>query len=119
MKAFSITILLGFIALLGCHQDKMVGGPCSYETTYYPAKVIAIAAVDSTMLNLLFEVKMGENLDTLDYHELNSSYLTRQEAEASKVVEGKVFSLAHDHIVSGTCTPEIQRIELKPYQAAH
>ncbi len=91
----------------------MVGGPCTYSSTYHPAKVISF---DSQQMDAQFEVTMGSMTDTFGLHELNNAYLTPEQVQASGIAVGKVFKLAEDKITSGTCTPNIMRIELVAFE---
>lgn len=93
-------------------QEPMVGGPCTYATTYHPAKVIHF---DAQQMDAQFEVQLGSKTDTLGFYELNNSYLTQEQVQQSGMAVGKVFKLAEDNITSGTCTPNILRIELAAF----
>ncbi len=93
-------------------KEPMVGGPCSYETTYHPAKVIDF---DSSMMDALFEVNFHGKPDTLGFHELNNAYLTPEQVQQTGFSVGKTFKLAQDDIKTGTCTPVILRLELTPF----
>jgi hypothetical protein len=94
-------------------EPHMVGGPCTYSSTYHPAKVISF---DSQQMDPQFEVMLGSVTDTFGFHELNNAYLTPEQVQASGMAVGKVFKLAEDKITSGTCTPNIMRIELVTYE---
>ncbi|MCC6726895.1 MAG: hypothetical protein IT258_20500 [Saprospiraceae bacterium] len=109
---FALSFLV--VACNSNHQEPMVGGPCSYKTTYHPAKVIDF---DSTMMDALFEVNFHGKPDTFGYHELRSAYLTAEEVKTKGFAVGKVFRMAQDDIATGTCTPVILRLELTLYDS--
>ncbi len=92
----------------------MVGGPCSYSSTYHPAKVIQL---DSIGMDAHFEVNMHGSTDTFGYQSLNNASITPQLWESSGLAVGKVYKLVEDNIKSGTCTPHILRIELEAFGA--
>ena len=94
------------------HQAPVVGGPCSYETTYHPAKVVHF---DSLRMDALFEATLHGTADTFGYHEMNNAYLTPHDLKTAGFAVGKIYRLAQDDIKTGTCTPVILRLELVPY----
>jgi hypothetical protein len=93
-----------------------VGGPCTYRTTLYPAKVLQVLRDDPQAVNVLFEVRFEGGADTLTFHEVNGSYLTAEQAALQGLLPGNEYTMAVDQITSGTCTPTIQRVELKPFK---
>lgn len=100
--------------VFSCNLDQkspVVGGPCSYKTTYHPARVVGF---DSSQMDALFEVNLHGKPDTFGYHELNNAYLTPDEVKTTGFAVGNIYRLAHDGIESGTCTPVILRLELVP-----
>ncbi len=92
----------------------MVGGACSYETTYHPAKVVDF---DSSLMDALFEVNFHGKADTFGYHEMKNAYLTPEEVKTTSFAVGKVFRMAQDDIKTGTCTPVIMRLELVAFDS--
>ncbi|MCU0347273.1 MAG: hypothetical protein MUC59_10025 [Saprospiraceae bacterium] len=114
MKLIFTLPLLLFISCHTAQPERIVGGPCSYTSTYHPAKVIRI---DSIMMDALFEVRMEGSTDTFSYQVLNNASITPQSWESSGLSVGKVYKLVEDKIKTGTCNPLIRRIELVEYKA--
>ena len=114
MKNLLFALLFLVVACNSNRQEPMVGGPCSYETTYHPAKVIDF---NTSLMDALFEVNFHGKADTLGYHELNNAYLTSEQIVETGFSVGKTFQLAQDDIKTGTCTPVIPRLELVPFDS--
>ncbi len=114
MKNLLFALPFLVVACNSNRQEKMVGGPCSYETTYHAAKVIDFNA---SLMDALFEVNFHGKADTLGYHELNNAYLTPEQVVETGFSVGKTFKLAQDDIKTGTCTPVILRLQLEPFDS--
>ena len=94
----------------------MVGGPCSYKTTFHAAKVLELLSnADSSQIDAVFEVEMQGTTDTFTFQELNNRFLTLADLDSTGLAVGAVFSLAEDEITSGTCTPHILHFKLVPF----
>jgi hypothetical protein len=114
MKNLLFALPFLVVACNSNRQETMVGGPCSYETTYHPAKVIDF---NTSLMDALFEVNFHGKADTLGYHELNNAYLTPEQVVETVFSVGKTFKLAQDDIKTGTCTPVILRLQLEPFDS--
>lgn len=114
MKYLLLALPFLVIACNSNRHEQMVGGPCSYETSYHPAKVVDF---DTTLMDALFEVNFHGKADTFGYHELKNEYLTPEAVKSTGFEVGKVFRLAQDDIKTGTCTPVILRLELTPFDS--
>jgi hypothetical protein len=115
MKNLLFALPFLVVACNSNRKEPMVGGPCSYETTYHPAKVIDF---NTSLMDALFEVNFHGKADTLGYHELNNAYLTPEQVVETGFSVGKTFQLAQDDIKTGTCTPVILRLELVPFDSS-
>jgi hypothetical protein len=97
---------------------RIVGGPCSYKTSFIPAKVVNIEQLSATSFDVWFEVASlyGEGLDTVSYKSEVFEGLTREQIKKSGIEPGKLFKCQLDEITKGTCTPRIRKLTTEPYR---
>jgi hypothetical protein len=106
------------ILLFACRsKEQVAGGPCSYKTSVYPAKVVRIEQIDSVKYDALFEVNHGPLTFYARYYEQNQAWFTKEQLLKDSIVVGAIFRYEEDRIVNGSCSPQIVRLVLEPYSA--
>ena len=115
--------LLVATALSGCNlfRDKHIpaGGPCEYETNYYPAIVDSVIIVDTDMIDARFLIS-GHNLEqehanSLYFSAAFGKHLSPKEADSLGIHKGAVFKYQVRDITEGTCNPHMEFLILEPY----
>lgn len=86
------------------------GGPCTYETKYFPAEVFEIIAIDSLYSEVYFVVKGCSDCerDTLVYSGEFTGYLPNDSIEANRIALGSRLKYKVMEIKSGSCSPHIE-----------
>lgn len=94
---------------------RMVGGPCRYKHDTVPAKLLRIVN-SGNQYNALFAVKRCDDCktDTITHYISNNQYSKAE--EKAKVDTGKLYQFIIQSIVSGTCTPTIEHVNLEAYE---
>jgi hypothetical protein len=116
-----ILIVSGIYYLLHKQNSSdVVGGPCSYKTINYPAKIIDIECItaDSSMYELTFQVDYGGVVDTLEYGTQFEESLSGEEMREKQYQIGQLMTYEHMTIVSGSCNPDIFTLKMEPFKSS-
>ncbi|MBK8611011.1 MAG: hypothetical protein IPL84_13995 [Chitinophagaceae bacterium] len=116
-KYVSLLILTGSLQACNFAVD---GGPCTYETTIYPATLVELVEINSASYELLFEVVVSEKKDTLRYSAINNgNYLFYADLPKDSLLMGKQYQYQVQRIQKGTCAPMVDIIKLSAYTSPH
>lgn len=113
----SLVFVLLVCLLSQCHYfgKKVVdGGPCSYNTKIYPAKIIGFTTYDSIHWDLVFERKRAHLIDSFTYSYATKNYFLKE--ELSKFNIGNTYQWKEMNIIDGHCTPLVTTLIMQPYQ---
>lgn len=115
--AFSVMVLLA-TACNDSEKEEPAGGPCSYKTTLYPARLVKFVKKDSVQFDAVFEVyHTYEWKDSLSYYLQFKQYLTKDKIIADHLDTGSVWQYRVDEIITGSCNPHIERLVMEKYVA--
>lgn len=121
MKIYLATIAVFTLPLffVACGQQKD-GGGCTYDSDTIPAILIKLVDINEKSYDAIFEVDMGGRKDTISYAEKsNHHYLFTEENGKENLEPGKQYQYIVQKIITGTCSPEVDHIILKPFAARH
>jgi hypothetical protein len=119
MKYRWIHIFIGVLAACNNSKEEPNGGPCTYQSEYYPAKLIILEKVDSAFFDGWFEVPMGPDgsrLDTINFHRQNNQYISAADISSGKVVIDSIYRYNDQFIKTGSCNPHVAMIELEAFR---
>lgn len=112
-----ITGLLVF--LLGSCNFQADGGPCTYETTIYPATLLKKVDINPLYYDALFVVEIDGKPDTLSFaNKNNGNNISVEEIPKDSLIAGNLYQYEVMRIRSGSCNPVVDLIRLKPFVAA-
>jgi hypothetical protein len=97
------------------------GGYCGYRHTYHPVVLhkITNTAVKGTSYDLmLFRADDMERKDTLRSSILFYGTIMKKDLDSLNIKLGDTLVIQHDEIIKGHCSPNISRLQLRPYNAA-
>jgi hypothetical protein len=105
--------------LLACNSQEEIpaGGPCSYDSTVNPAKLISLVQKDSLNYDAQFEIswqKATDTKDTISYYMENQKWLTTDQIKNDSLAVGNTYRLMEYFIRSGSCNGHIKRLVLTP-----
>lgn len=118
-RVLILSIAIG-ISIISCNGRKNIsGGPCSYQTIYYPATIIEIENADSLTNEVFFRVDYGgiNHYDTLWYSLAFGDFISTAELEKQNLKVGDVVKYEHRKIISGSCNPDIYRLTLNKFES--
>jgi hypothetical protein len=108
-----------FSAACNNRANETDGGPCSYEESIFPARLISIIPKTDETYDAVFKlqnIKSFRGRDTIYYSELNNDhFISLKEMPANNMVPGKDYSYTVKNIKSGSCNPHIETLSLQPY----
>ena len=118
------SIALMFLMLAACHtgnnRKDMNGGPCSYQDKIFPARLLKLVPVDSTLYDASFAVSgrrgADDTPDTLYFHQLTNNYIQATRVKTDSIEAGKIYRYVRQTIVSGDCNPNIETIRLEKFE---
>lgn len=119
MKICLATIAVFVIPLffVACDQQKD-GGGCTYDSDTIPATLIKLVDINEKSYDALFEVDIEGRKDTISYAEKNNHhYLFTEEFAKENLQPGKQYQYIVQKIITGTCSPEVDDMILKPFAA--
>jgi hypothetical protein len=103
--------------LFSCNNN-VDGGPCSYKKRIIPATLIKLVNINSQSYDALFEADIDGYKDTFSYARLNNGhYLFTETVPKDSLLTGKQYQYISQRIISGTCSPKVDIIVLKPYNS--
>lgn len=119
MKKYFLVFGVMILQAVGCNDsDKEIpaGGPCSYSTTTYPARLVKMEKKDSAHFDAIFEVYYSyEWKDSISYYRHFKQFLTQEKIIADQLDTGSVWQYRVDKIISGDCNPKIERLVMEKY----
>lgn len=122
MKILMVILMAGIICSCNNNQEEIpAGGPCTYDSTAKPAKLISLIQDDSLNCDAQFEViwpNTPDIKDTLNYFMVNHSVLTSEQIKKDSLAVGNTYSFIEYTIRSGSCNGHIQRLVLRPFTSA-
>ncbi len=109
-------IVVALLPFISSAQGEREGGPCSYETTNYPATIITIFEVYEGWNDIHFVVKKQELADTITWSNEFGGYLSTEELKTAEYKTGDVLTYQTKEIISGSCNPYVQRLTKEIYK---
>jgi hypothetical protein len=95
------------------------GGPCSYEITKYPAKILSMDDVGNGYVDLNLEINpyQAEKTDTISYcMESQNKCVSLDEIKKHKLQIGDSIVYEIHTITSGSCNPEIVVLKAEKFK---
>lgn len=113
----SVVVFAGSLLLCSCNEVKE-GGGCTYKTTIIPATLIELVDYNDESYDAVFAVEIEKINDTVYYSRVNNGgYLFKSKSPKGSLIVGKQYQYIIQKILTGSCTPEVRFIDLKPYAA--
>lgn len=109
-----LSIACSFFQCSYFEKQVVDGGPCSYNTKIYPAKIIGFTTYDSIHWDLVFERKRDHLIDSFTYSYATKNYFLKE--ELSKFNIGNTYQWKEMNIIDGHCTPVVTTLIMQPYQ---
>ena len=112
-----LLLLAGMISSCNNQEENIAGGPCTYDSTVNPAKLISLVPKDSLNYDALFEIswqKAPESKDTISYYMDNKNWLTADQIKNDSLAVGNTYRFIEYFIRSGSCNGHIKRLVLTP-----
>ena len=109
-------LVLFFASCNNAVEQEPDGGPCSYQETAYPARLIQLEQQDSLSWNARFEVSLPEQpekKDTVGFYQLNNQFIPTETIRKDSIAVGSLYQYVVMDIVSGHCNPQVIIIRLK------
>ena len=108
--------LLALLPLVSCAQKERDGGPCSYQTTYYPATIILIFEVDSDYSDMIVVTSLYGEMDTVMFHAESYEYFSKKEMKEMNYKAGDTLTYEVKEIIDGSCSPYLTRLTKERYK---
>src|SRR5947209_5785710 len=104
---------LFIIASCNNNSQQEDGGPCTYNTNHYMAKIISVDSLDAMEYDIKF-IAPGykQNQDTFSYHSLYTNYLSPKLVKEKNLHVGQKIPFRVDEITKGTCSPRVTQLML-------
>ncbi len=116
MKIVMVLLLAGMCCSCNNNQYEIpAGGPCTYDSTVNPAKLIRLVQKDSLNYDAQFEIswqKTPDNKDTISYYMENQRWLTTDQIKNNSLAVGNTYRFIEYFIRSGSCNGHIKRLVL-------
>lgn len=118
MKEISIRLLLLSIAcsfFVQCNyfgKQVVDGGPCSYTTKIYPAKIVGYSTYDSIHWDLVLERNRDSKVDSFTYSSATKNYILKEDLPKYKL--GNSYQWKEMKIIDGHCTPQVNFLIMQP-----
>ena len=114
-------LLMGWMSCSCNNQEEIPdGGPCTYDSTVNPAKLISLVQKDSLNYDAQFEItwqKAPDTMDTISYYMENQRWLTAAQIKNDSLAAGNTYRFIEYFIRSGSCNGHIKRLVLTPFAA--
>ena len=111
------SIIYPFLFLLVACKNKEetpAGGPCTYQHTVLPAKLIQLISGDSLNYDAAFAINRSSGIpDTVYYQQLHHRLLSAEEIKKDSLVVGQVYQYLQQDLVTGSCNPHVVSIQFK------
>ena len=108
--------LLALLPLVSCAQKERDGGPCSYETTYYPAPIILIYPINETSSEVVVTTTLYGQTDTLHFSQEGHEYFLNTELTEMNYKVGDTLAYKIMEIIDGSCSPYIKWLTKERYK---
>lgn len=121
MKILMLLLLAGIISSCNNQEENIAGGPCTYDSTVNPAKLISLAQKDSLNYDALFVINWQnapDRMDTISYYMENKNWLTADQIKNDSLAVGNTYRFIEYFIRSGSCNGHIKRLVLTPLPAS-
>lgn len=109
--------IYGFLFLLAAcnsQEEKPAGGPCTYQHTVLPAKLIQLISSDSLNYDAAFAISRSSGqTDTVYYQQLHHRLLSAEEIKKDSLLVGHVYQYLEQNILTGSCNPHVVSIQFK------
>lgn len=106
--------LLFLLAACNNQEESPAGGPCTYQHTVLPAKLIQLISSDSLNYDAAFSISRSSGItDTVYYQQLHHRLLSTEEIKKDSLQVGQVYQYLEQHIVTGSCNPHVVTIQFK------
>lgn len=101
-----------------CRSQQADGGPCSYKTVFYPAKVIEILKLDSNMFDVLMTINTPNTNgnDTISYVGAYGRYMDSSEIDSLDVKIGTSYKYKIMEIETGSCSPYLEQLVIEKFE---
>ena len=125
MKYYSLRSHIYFLTLLfySCNsnngKDEPAGGPCTYETKFYPATIIAIEKIDNLNADIIFKIEdeVGQTYrDSVSWYMEKQSWISFSQIEKDSITVGKKYNYHLDRIKTGSCNPNMEMLTLEKFE---
>lgn len=117
LKSPSIIITVIVTAFFSCN-NRSDGGHCRYETRIMPATLVKLVDINSQSYDASFEVVLDGKKDTFNYARFNNGhYLFSETVPKDSLKPGKQYQYVSQRIISGSCSPQVDMILLKPFNS--
>jgi hypothetical protein len=112
-----ILLLLNFKCIKSPNQVPD-GGPCSYEITNYPAKILSIDDAGNGYVDLNLEINpyQADKTDTISFCMESHKCVSLDEIKKHKLQIGDSIIYEIHTITSGSCNPEIVVLKAEKYK---
>lgn len=105
---------LFIVAACNNQEETPEGGPCTYQRTVLPAKLIELISNDSLNYDASFAISRASGItDTVYYQQLHHRLLSAEEIKKDSLVVGQVYEYLQQDLVTGSCNPHVVSIQLK------
>ncbi len=117
--AISSFLILTFLLGCKCHKKEIPdGGPCSYNTVFYPATVIELLKADNNMFDLSMTISTpnSNGNDTIYYSYAYGRHMDSTEIKNLNVQIGTAFKYKIMQIETGSCSPYIEQLIMEKFE---
>jgi hypothetical protein len=123
MKILMLLLIAGMCCSCNNNQEEIpAGGPCTYDSTVNPAKLISIVQKDSLNYDALFEIswqKAPDKKDTISYYMENKKWLNEGQIKNDSLAVGNTYRFIEYIIRSGSCNGHVKSLVLTPLPTSH
>ncbi len=90
------------------------GGPCTYQHTVLPAKLVQLISTDSLNYDAAFAISRSSGItDTVYYQQIHHRLLSAEEVKKDNLLVGQVYQYLQQDLVMGSCNPHLEFIQFK------
>jgi hypothetical protein len=122
MKILMLLLIAGMFSCCNNQEENIAGGPCTYDSTVNPAKLISIVQKDSLNYDALFEIswqKAPDKKDTISYYMENKKWLNEGQIKNDSLAVGNTYRFIEYIIRSGSCNGHVKSLVLTPLPTSH
>lgn len=111
-----ILFLVTLLPVASLAQGEREGGPCSYETTLYPAPIILIYPINETSSEVVVTTTLYGQTDTLHFSQEGHEYFSNTELTEKNYKVGDTLTYKIMEITDGHCSPYIKVLTKERYK---